>query len=314
MLTLSVYSTIKVINMNRNISAFILASSIFTGLNLNTNPASAATLASCLIPDTPPLFVNPGTASGNYLFNQGTDKDAFKNDCGVTDLGIVEGRAGTAGTRGDYEIGIGLNGAQADLTDQLQLVWTDEAVYNWTLDWNPDTNVATFTVGDDSINYDFDSSSSQTLNLDRFNAFGIQARADDPSIYIAENTTVSLDVNSITFDPLNGNPSVTDNPNFTVSATSNVNSENIVDEFYTINVAASELESIESEITSMSGTFMMDIPNGGFNPQDADARSRIGFQLLLFDPPANSESVPESTPILSLLGLGVLAFRKTQNS
>lgn len=295
--------------MNRNISAFLIASSIFTGLSLNTNSASAATLASCLIPDTPPLFANPGTASGNYLFNQGTDKDAFKNDCGVTDLGIVEGRAGTAGTIGDYEVGIGLNGAQADLTDQLQLDWVDEAIYDWTLDWNPATNVATFTVGGDSINYDFDSSSSQTLNLDRFNAFGIQARADNPSSYIAENTTVSLDVDSITFDPLNGNPSVTDNPNFTISATSNANSENIVHEFYTINVAAPELESLASEITSMSGTFSMDIPDDAFNPQDASARSRIGFQLLLFDPPV--QPVPESTSILSLLGLAILAFRKT---
>lgn len=295
--------------MNRkNISVFLLASSVFTGLSLNNNSASAATLASCLIPDTPPLFTNPGTANGDYLFNQGTDKDGFKNNCGVTDLGIVEGRAGTAGNTGDYEVGIGLNGAQADLTDQLQLDWEDEAVYNWTLDWNPNTNVATFTVGGDSINYDFNSSSSQTLNLDKFNAFGIQARADDPSIYISENTILSLNVNSITFDPLNGNPSVTENYNFAVSAASSENNENIVDEFYTINVAASELESLDSEITSMSGTFSMDIPDGGVNPQDASARSRIGFQVLLFDPPA--QSVPESTPIFSLLGLGALSLRK----
>ena len=299
----------------RNISAFLLASSVFTGLSLNTNSASAATLASCLIPDTPPLFVNPGTASGDYLFNQGTDKNIFKNDCGVTDLGIVEGRAGTAGNTGDYEVGIGLNGAQADLADQLQLDWADETVYNWTLDWNPNTNIATFAVSGNSIDYDFDSSSSQTLNLDKFNAFGIQARADAPSNFISENTTLSLDIDRITFDSLNGNGSVTENYNLSVTATSSASSENIVDEFYTINVAAPELNSLDSEITSMSGTFSMELPDGGVNPQDEAARSRIGFQILLFDPPVDSatESVPESTSILGLLGLSFLGLRKIKN-
>lgn len=306
MLILSVDLTIKVIIMNRkNISAFLLASSIFTGLSLNTNSASAASLgASC-------LFV--GTASGDYLFDRGTDKDAFKNDCNSTEIGVVEGRAGTAGTRGDYEVGIGLNGAQADLADQLQLDWVDETVYDWTLDWNSLDNIATFTVGGNSINYDFDLSDSQNLELDKFNAFGIQARADNPGTFITEGTEITLNINSMTF---NSNPeginnsSVTDNPNLTVSAISDANSPNIFDEFYTINAGASELNSVNSEITSMSGTFVMDIPDGDINPQDADARSRIGFQILLFDPPANSESVPESTSILSLLGLGVLALRK----
>lgn len=294
--------------MNRkNISAFLLASSILTGLSLNTNSASAASLgASC-------LFV--GTASGNYLFDRGTDKDTFKNDCNSTEIGVVEGRAGTAGTRGDYEVGIGLNGAQADLADQLQLDWIDETVYNWTLDWNSIDNIATFTVGNNSINYDFDLSNSQNLELDKFNAFGIQARADDPSTFITEGTEITLNINSITFNSNpegNNNSSVTDNPNLTVSAISDANSPNIFDEFYTINAGASELNSFNSEITSMSGTFMMDIPEGGVNPQDAFARSRIGFQVLLFDPPA--QSVPESTSILSLLGLGVLALRKNQKS
>ena len=290
--------------MNRkNISAFILASSVFTGLSFNANSASAASLgASC-------LFL--GTASGNYLFNQGTDKDTFKTNCNSTEIGVVEGRAGTAGNTGDYEIGIGLNGAQADLADQLQLDWVDEAVFNWTLDWNSLDNIATFTVEGNSINYDFDLSSSQTLNLDKFNAFGIQARADDPSTFITEGTEITLNINSMTF---NSNPegtnnsSVTDNPNLSVSAISDVNSPNIFHEFYTINAGASELNSVNSEITSMSGTFSMDIPDGGINPQDASARSRIGFQVLLFDPPA--QSVPESAPILSLLGLGALSLRK----
>lgn len=294
--------------MNRkNILAFILASSVFTGLSVNANSASAASLgASC-------LFV--GTASGNYLFSQGTDKDAFKTNCNSTEIGVVEGRAGTAGTTGDYEVGIGLNGAQADLTDQLQLDWVDETVYNWTLDWNSIDNIATFTVGGNSINYDFDLSDSQNLELDKFNAFGIQARADNPSPFITEGTEITLNINGMTF---NTNPeginnsSVTDNPNLTVSTISDNNSPNIFEQFYTINASASELNSVNSEITSMSGTFMMDIPDGGVNPQDADARSRIGFQVLLFDPPA--QSVPESTSILSLLGLSALSLRKCKKS
>lgn len=287
----------------KSISAFLLASSVFTLIGVNTDSAFAASLgASCL---------TTGTASGSYLFDRGTNEQEFKNNCNVTDIGKVEGRAGASGTRGDYEVGIGLKGAQFGLADQLQLAWVDEAVYNWTLNWNPTNNVATFTVGSNSINYDFDLSGSSTLSLDKFNSFGIQAKAYDPSSYITENTNITLNVDSITINrlnPLNLNQFVTEDPELSVSAISSINSPNFDSEFYTINVLASGLNSINSEITSMSGTFMMDIPDGGVNPQGKSARSRIGFEVLLFDPPVDAEATPEPGSFLSLLAIGALGW------
>jgi hypothetical protein len=304
---------------HKNISTFLLASSVLTLITINQDSALAASLgASCLFNSNN----NPGEASGNYLFAQGDNKQEFKTNCNVTDIGKVEGRAGASGTRGDYEVGIGLNGAQADVADRLQLLWVDETVYNWTLNWNTSTNIATFSVGSNSINYDFDLSASPTLSLDKFNSFGIQVRADDPSSYITENTTLALTVDSLTIspvNPLNPTTSVTTNPNLSLAAISSLSSSNIISEFYTLNVLGSGLNSLNSEITSMSGTFSMDLPNGGVNPQEKSARSRIGFEVLLFDPPVDDaegspnspisgEATPEPGTVMSLLTLGVLGW------
>jgi hypothetical protein len=305
---------------HKNIATFFLVSSVLTIISVNTNSASAASLgASCLSNSEN----NPGEASGDYLFAQGDNKQEFKANCNVTDIGKVEGRAGASGTIGDYEVGIGLNGAQANVADRLQLLWIDEAVYNWTLNWNTTTNVATFTVGSNSINYDFDLSASPTLSLDKFNSFGIQARADDPSSYITENTALFLTVDSMTMSPVNPlapTASVTIEPDLSLSAISSLSSPNIISEFYTLNVLGSGLNSLNSEITSMSGTFSMDIPNGGVNPQAKSARSRIGFEVLLFDPPVDNTEVPstnspinrEATPepgtVFSLFALGALGW------
>lgn len=296
---------------NKSISAFLLASSLLTGLSLNIDSASAATLASCLVPTgfAGGFFgSNPGTALGDYLFNQGSNEETFEENCDVTDIGKVDGRAG-ASRATDYEVGIGLNGAQADLADQLELDWVDESVYSWTLTWNPDTNIATFNVEGDEIDYDFDLSDSPTKNLDKFNAFGILARADDESTYIDAGTAITITVDEVIIDPLNGNSSVTQDPNISFTATSDTdtNTSTTVKNFYTINAGATQLNSVNSEITSMSGTFAMDIPTGGKHPQEDRpfARSRIGFQLLLFDPPV---SVAEPASISSLLTLGAIGF------
>lgn len=300
---------------HKNIATFLLTSSVLTILCGSTESVWAASLgASCLV---------TGEASGSYLFSQGNSKVEFAENCNVTDIGKVEGRAGASGTRGDYEVGIGLNGAQADVADRLQLAWVDETIYNWTLNWDTATNIATFIVGSNSINYDFDLSGSSTKTLDKFNSFGIQTRADDPSSYISENTTLSLTVDSMTIspvNPLNPTASVTTNPNLSLSSISSLSEPNIISEFYTINVLAAGLNSLNSEITSMSGTFSMDIPEGGVNPQAKSARSRIGFEVLLFDPPvddvvtspqeppANNPKTPESSTILGVLAFSAMAW------
>lgn len=294
---------------NKSLLLLALTAGLTTGINFN-HSASAANLTSCLVPSgfAGGFFGNnPGTALGTYLFDQGSDKAIFRTNCDTTDIGVIEGRAGASGLAGDYEVGIGLNGAQADVDDRLQLDWVDETVYNWTLTWNPTENLATFDVGGNSINYDFDDSASPTLNLDKFNAFGIQARADNPSDFISEDTSMTITVDNIVFDPLNGNATVSENPNIVFQAVSNAANPSIVDNFYTINAAA--IGNAASEIVSMTGTFVMDIPNSGVNPQDESARSRIGFQVLMFDPPPNGASVPEPGSVLSLLGLGLLGAR-----
>jgi hypothetical protein len=63
-----------------------------------------------------------------------------------------------------------------------------------------------------------------------------------------------------------------------------------------------------AQFTSISGTFQIDFDDEDYNPQDLSARSRIGFSLLLFDPPiaVNGETVPEPNSIIGLLTVGAL--------
>ncbi len=261
---------------------------------------AAAVTGFTLIP-LPALAVN--------LTFQGSDEEALlKSQTPINQLLRVEGRAGAPGGA-DYELGIGLNGAQADLTGQQQLTWIDEQVYNWNLNWNPTTNTGTFSVdgiaGD--ISYTFDGSTGP----DKFNAFSILAKSRTETGKVDPNTQIEVSVDQIAINDGNGlqNITVVDNSSGTavpvsdplsVQATSpNANGQTLNKRFYF-------LENLVDEITRITGRFTMnwDRDNGATNPQENSARSRVDFQITLFDPPVSpsqSQSVPEPSSTMAIL-------------
>lgn len=236
--------------------------------------------------------------------------DASKTN--VNQLLKVEGRAGAPGTA-DYEIGIGPEGAQTGLTGQLQVEWANGTFYDWSLEWNTIDNIATFRVFDDGV-----SVGSPLTNMftgpgpDQYNAFGLLAWANTDNL-VSPNTTLSLIVDS-----------VNDAPNFTVdnvvppdrsiaiSATSPATPGQMLNEVYYALDPDDILFSFFPEITTMTGRFQMSWD--GENPQTNFARSRVGFQLILFDPPVEVPSTPEPMGVVSsLMVLGVLSVIRKRN-
>lgn len=229
--------------------------------------------------------------------------DASKTS--VNQLLQMEGRAG-APKAIDYEIAIGPNGAQTGETGQIQLTWENGQFYDWELLWSPVARMATFTVIDNGTMI-----GSPIFNTftgpgpDDFNAFGLLARADTDN-KVDPNTTVTLFVDS-----------VNDNPNFTidgvtpastsisVSATSPATpGQDLNQAFYALD-PDDILFPTFPEITSMTGRFQMTWDST--NPQTNLARSRVGFQITLFDPPVETAATPEPTSLFaSLLGIGML--------
>jgi hypothetical protein len=274
------------------------------------------------------LILTDSSASAAIVGNSCTGTDlgsvinvsetTFATNCGdITQLAKIQGRSGASGfgLNGDYEIAIGPNGAQANRTGILQLDWNDETVYNWTLDWNTSNNQAIFTLLNNgrtntpgSISYIY------SLPDLPFNAFSLVARADNPSTVISANTTMNLAVTKVALD---GGTLTTLGSPLSVTATSSASGlTRFVKGFYTIDPSAG------TEITKMEGTFKLDIPNGGLNPQDQNGRaSGIGFELTLFDPsaiqpPQAATSVPEPASIFGLLSVASLGFtfvRKRKN-
>jgi hypothetical protein len=263
------------------------------------NSASAANL----------LATNCTGTDLGVILNQGTDETAFKSNCAtVTQLAKIQGRSGTNGPtlNGDYEIAIGPNGAQAGLTGQSQIDWNSGTVYNWELNFNPTTNQATFQVLDNGkgsptnlITYSYGASSTMP-----FNAFGILARADNPSSIITANTTMNLSVTQVTLD--GGGVGKTTNfgasPLSVTAISTSSGTSRFAKNYYTVDPAAG------TEITQMKGTFSANFT--GLNPQDKNGRSSgIGFEITLFDPPpspAVSQPVPEPNSMLGLFAFGVL--------
>ena len=252
---------------------------------------AAAVTGFTLIP-LPALAVN--------LTFQGSNEEALlKSQTPINQLLRVEGRAGAPGGA-DYELGIGLNGAQADLTGQQQLTWIDEQVYNWNLDWNPTTDTGTFSVdGGAGISYTFDGSSTDP---DRFNAFSILAKSRTQTGKVDPNTEIELSVDQIAINggALESITVLNNSEPVSVEATSpSTNGQTLNKRFYF-------LENLADEITRITGRFRLnwDRDNGATNPQNNSARSRVDFQITLFDPPvspSDSQSVPEPSSTMAIL-------------
>lgn len=251
------------------------------------------------------------SASAATLVDKGSDEDAFISFLKTflpegTDpkIGEVEGIAG--GT--SKELFFGLNGSSTGTPQSsADLIWQDGFTYDWTLTWDPATNEALFTItnpsGTPAINYTF-----APIVLDKFNAFGLIARADSfvqSGGKVEDGTTMNLTVTQVDFSD-----ATSETVNDSVTATAGTT--RFAKQFYVID---DPFRGDGVEITQMTGTFMMDwdendllIPGG---PQSVNANARIGFELKLFDPPGEGneiESVPEPSSILGLLSLGSLGF------
>jgi hypothetical protein len=273
--------------MNKNILGLIslVLGTAATSLALTDSPASAAT-----------------------LIKAGSNEAVFTTTYAITRIGEVEGNAGGLGK----ELFFGFNGAGTGVQNSKDLTWSDARQFNWNLTWNPTTNQAQFTVVNPVsglppvLNYTFASTT-----LDRFNAFGLLAKANAPSSRLSEGTTIDLKVNSVSFSD---STSQTLSDAY-VSATSTVGSPEIINKLFY--VLSSEDRDVGTEITAMSGTFSLDWTT--INPQRQNANSRMSFELVMYDPPAaiapsltESTSVPEPTSIIGLLSLGAIAPLKSK--
>jgi hypothetical protein len=249
---------------------------------------------------------------GTFLLNQGINETTFQNNCNTTQLGVVKGRSGKSGVHlnGDYEVLIDDTGLVGIPEDQMQLNWEDKVSYQWTLNWNPGTKTAQFQVTNplNLVGLNNPIIAQFPVNSgDLFNAFGLVVRADNPASYITAGTTMTFNVNSITVQGTSSQ--ITDNSlNLSVVATSGT--QRFAKNFYTLNPSATGLNA-NSEILSMSGTFMMNAPDGKV-PQDfvTNGALGIGFELKIIDPPLqpapnDDTSVPEPSAIL---GLGILSL------
>jgi len=104
-------------------------------------------------------------------------------------LGEVELRAGVQG-KGDYEVAIGPNGAQADLTGQMEIDWT-KGPLSWNLGWDKNLGKATFSAAGQTISF----TNADNINKD-FNVFKLVASAK-VNDNVPAGSSVNLTINTI---------------------------------------------------------------------------------------------------------------------
>jgi hypothetical protein len=237
------------------------------------------------------------------LVDGGTDETTFQAVSDISKIGEVEGIAGG----GSKEVFFGINGSSTSgVQSSIDLVWQDNKVYNWNLTWQPTTNQALFKISDSSnslgnLTYTF----SPTIQ-DRFNAFGLITKANAPDSKLEAGTTMKLSIGNVSFTD---GTSVTLNDS--VSSTSTPEAQIFDKQFYILN----NKDLLKgTEITSMSGTFMMDWLTS--NPQSNNANARISFEVQMFNAlpvivPESEVTVPEPNLIVGFLGLGALGVTST---
>ncbi|MGF1542061.1 MAG: choice-of-anchor W domain-containing protein [Pleurocapsa sp.] len=217
-----------------------------------------------------------------------TEAFAFDPANGWTIDATAQGRAGVLGA-GDWELG-GFNDTipGGATFSQAQWVWRDEEEVSWLLEVDQITNLATFNMWTNP-------SEIATINLgpsSGFNGFGIVTSSDGRNSTIVEpGTEISLRVNQINGLAL-GTQAFTTNA---IAPSGGVDKE--------VNYFAL------SEVSySLAGTLFMDWNT--INPQAKRARSRVQFEVKIFDRPEESQSVPEPSALLGLLSLGGVGLIK----
>ncbi|OKH23194.1 hypothetical protein NIES593_10115 [Hydrococcus rivularis NIES-593] len=252
------------------------------------------------------LALESQSVYGANLRNGGTNESAFIFNNSITKIGEVEGQAGGVGK----EIFFGFNGASTGTPQSsIDLQWIDEKIYNWKLTWDATNNKAELAIAQSSgiigtLNYTFASNV-----LDRFNAFGLITRADNPSSKVKSRTTIKLSIDRVAFSD-----NTRTRLNRSVKSTSGT--KRFDKQFF---ILSPRDRQNGVEITSMSGTFAMNW--NAINPQRQNAGSRVAFEIKMFDPPvsnSNSTSViseaaktPEPSSMLGLLVLGALGATAT---
>ncbi|MGB3191698.1 MAG: choice-of-anchor W domain-containing protein [Limnoraphis sp.] len=193
----------------------------------------------------------------------------------------LEGRAGVFGGA-DYEFAIGQNGAQADNTGQVYWDWENDVEVNWFLNW--DGTTALFSVENiDPVSYSVFPNSDAV-----FEGFYLFTVAKTETGFVEPETEIEVAVNQV-----NG---ITVDQIFSKS----VAPSNGVD----LNLLAWTSDTL---ISSLTGTARMRWNT--LNPNQAQARSRLDFQIVGFDLDSTPKtSIPEPSSALSFLTLGVFAL------
>lgn len=200
----------------------------------------------------------------------------------LTPLGWkVEGRAGGLGGT-DYEFAIGPNGAQADNTGQIYWDWENGVEVNWFLNW--DGTTALFSVENLApISYSVFPPSEAV-----FDGFSLLTVAKTETGFVEPGTKIEVAVHQV-----NG-----------------IGVEGIFSQSVAPNIGA-DLNQLswasDTLISSLAGTARMSWNT--LNPNQAQARSRLDFQIVGFDINSTpNTSIPEPSSVYSLLSFGVFAF------
>ncbi|MBE9223395.1 PEP-CTERM sorting domain-containing protein [Cyanobacterium stanieri LEGE 03274] len=173
-------------------------------------------------------------------------------------------------------------------------VWKNEETANWKLDWNPDTNVASFTISYTSGSSTNLSYSYGTNPFDTFNSLALISFVKDTTL--SPTSTLTLLEATFSDNPTTIQTSFTNN---TVTSSSGFNKS-----FFIL-----DDKSLENglDIINLKGTYTMSWSGTANTPGNQAA----GFQIMMYDP----QSTPEPTLILGLLGVGALGLvSKKRNS
>lgn len=239
------------------------------------------------------LFSTPASAVN---FTKFSDADV-PSLSGWTDLGWkLEGRAGVKGY-GDWEIGIGENIDPLTPTEQLTWDWDNGETVNWELNWDGSTVNFTF---DNRPELSYTSTVDNSLNFD---SFYLWTRATTKTGKVAPHTEIYLEVTE--FQEL-GAVDFTKVSNIFSFATAPESSDetDITKNWFTS----------DREIAALKGIVRMSWDENAVNPNQARARSLVGFKIVGYDNNPEPTSVPEPGIVLGLLSVSGVALMQKRRS
>ncbi len=219
--------------------------------------------------------------------------------CTTNELWKVDGQIG-GNTK---ELSIGSPETGVIPAETADWVWSDGTIFDWRLQWNSVDEIATFIISEENGQNEtliYDLAGISPVNGMQFTTF---VRKEDQKL--AAGTSINLTLNSVDGEslvaPVNANATNTENA--ADSQNLYIASDSFIDGF------------------ELAGTVSFDWPT--FNPQDANANSRVFFQFEANYADLNSldtyglkgetvstsnytayRDVPEPTSILGLLTLG----------